>query len=330
MALRAFKSNPSIGGFGGEYASSRPGGDTDAAASSLSRAKVTVGASCDAFAQIVKELVDNAVDACAPDATTTIGIESVNRERTIKRVRVNITSETVPVVVRDNDNANGSGASISEMSCLRIVVSDNGCGMADIDYCVSAFSSNKNGLDSNVVESQTSKKATKRKPLQTGVKNSNERKVKGGNEKQKTSSDSNDKYTSGRYGVGLTLCLLHAQRLVPGTGACITSATVSSSEWTRAIYEPDTDLDVIVCKKKDKIPKVVGESGTTISLLVPVSYGYYSPVLIFDYLSSIRYFNFYFVSHYTRVGRTLVEHGLDLPSILHAFNLPPTFRVASK
>jgi hypothetical protein len=260
MALRTFKSNPSIGGFGGEYASSRPGGDTDAAASSLSRAKVTVGASCDAFAQIVKELVDNAVDACAPDATTTIGIEGVNRERTIKRVRVNITSETVPVVARDNDNANGSGVSISEinangsgvsiseMSCVRIEVSDNGCGMADSDYCVSAFSSNKNGLDSNVGESQTSKKATKRKPLQTVVKNANEKKVKGGNEKQKTSSDSNDNYTSGRYGVGLTLCLLHAQRLVPGTGACITSATVSSR--------------MLSCvKRRTKFQKLLGSLG---------------------------------------------------------------------
>jgi hypothetical protein len=203
--------------------------------------------------------------------------------------------------------------------------------MADIDYCVSAFSSNKNGLNSNVVESQTSKKATKRKPLQTVVKNANEKKVKGGNEKQKTSSDSNDKYTSGRYGVGLTLCLLHAQRLVPGTGACITSATVSSSEWIRAIYEPDTDADAIVCKKKDKIPKVVGESGTTISLLVPVSHDIsLLPLFLIIYQVFGTSTLLRVTLSYNRVGRTLVEHGLDLPSILHASNLPPTFRAASK
>lgn len=266
MALRAFKSNPSIGGFGGEYASSRLGGDADALSSF--RVKVTVGGSCDAFAQIVKELVDNAVDACAPfeDTTNTIGIEGANRERTMKRVRVTITSATGPVA-RDNDNDNGSSVSVSE-SCLRIEVSDNGCGMADIDYCVSAFSSNKNWMASNV-ESQ-------RKLLLSNVKNANnEKMVKGGYENHTTStSDGNDNYTSGRYGVGLTLCLLHAQRLVPGTGACVTSATASASEWTRAIYEPDTDADAIVCKKKDKFPKVVGESGTTISLLVPVSHNF--------------------------------------------------------
>ena len=304
MALRAFKSNPSIGGFGGEYVSSRLGGDADADASS-SRAKV--GGSCDAFAQIVKELVDNAVDACAPfeDATTTIGIEGANRERTMKRVRVSITSTTVPVA-RDNDNDTDSGVSIPERSCLRIEVSDNGCGMADSDYCVSAFNSNKKGQTSNV-ESQTSKKSTKRKPLLLTVKNANEKKATGGKEKKKTSSDSNENYTSGRYGVGLTLCLLHAQRLVPGTGACVTSATASSSEWTRAIYEPDTDADAIVCKKKDKFPKVVGESGTTISLLVPVSHDFALLTLLLIICqvlcNSIR---FHLTLLYVRVGRTLV------------------------
>jgi hypothetical protein len=304
MALRAFKSNPSIGGFGGEYASSRLGGDAEA--SSPSRAKVTVGGSCDAFAQIVKELVDNAVDACAPfeDATTTIGIEGVNRERTMKRVRVSITSATVPVE-RDNDN-NDSGVSIPERSCLRIEVSDNGCGMADSDYCVSAFNSNKKGQTSNV-ESQTSTKATKRKPLLSVVKNANEKKVKGGKEKQKTSSDSNENYTSGRYGVGLTLCLLHAQRLVPGTGACVTSATASSSEWTRAIYEPDTDADAIVCKKKDKFPKFVGESGTTISLLVPVSHDF-ALLTLFLIICQVLCAStrFHLTLLYVRVGRTLI------------------------
>lgn len=307
MALRAFKSNPSIGGFGGEYASSRLGGDAEASSSSSSRAKATGGGSCDAFAQIVKELVDNAVDACAPfeDTTTTIGIEGANRERTMKRVRVSITSATVPVA-RDNDNDTDSGVSIPERSCLRIEVSDNGCGMADIDYCVSAFSSNKNGLVSNV-DSQASKKSTKRKPLLSVVKNADEKKATGGKEKQKTSSDSNDNYTSGRYGVGLTLCLLHAQRLVPGTGACVTSATASSSEWTRAIYEPDTDADAIVCKKKDTFPKVVGESGTTISLLVPVSHDF-ALLTLFLIICQVLCTStrFHLTLLYVRVGRTLV------------------------
>ena len=57
MALRAFHDNPCIGGFGGESTvlnRSPESGDGD---EELSK-------SGDAFCQIIKELVDNAVDAC--------------------------------------------------------------------------------------------------------------------------------------------------------------------------------------------------------------------------------------------------------------------------
>jgi hypothetical protein len=172
-------------------------------------------------------------------------------------VRVTMTPATVSA--RSNDDDDDSGRSIPERSCLRVEVSDNGCGMADIDYCVSAFGSNKNGTTRRGANGE-------RRKSEEGTEENIERSI------AKNSNGGNDDYTSGRYGVGLTLCLLHAQRLVPGTGACVTSATGSASEWTRATYEPDTDADVIVCKKKERfLKKIRGESGTTISLLVPVS-----------------------------------------------------------
>lgn len=297
MALRAFLSNPSIGGFGGEstltLSQTRIGRQLDetgigseGAAATKNTARSLFhhdtsnvadniacdpGNSCDAFAAIVKELVDNAVDACAGGAGTPVDNVAmhengqVNEGRIVKRVRVTITAASVPVInnVKENNSRISGEDGSTTMSCLRIEVSDNGCGMDDIDYCVSVFSSNKtagvkNGTDGNEsgVMGKKSKSKAKHKPVSAHTL---------------LPSPRNEKYTSGRYGVGLTLCLLHAQRLVPGTGACITSATASAHEWIRATYEPDTDADNIVCKKKERFPKMVGESGTTISLFVPVS-----------------------------------------------------------
>ena len=59
--LRSFANNPSLGGFGGENVSSSP------VCTEKNNNDSKVGqfgeGSCDAFAQILKELVDNAVDA---------------------------------------------------------------------------------------------------------------------------------------------------------------------------------------------------------------------------------------------------------------------------
>ena len=363
MALRAFRSNPSIGGFGGESLASRPRpprpppGRGDAAdvvgaaaaassASSSSRRAVACaggaaawrssaaaggggggggGSSCgDAFAQIVKELVDNAVDACAASLLFESGAPpndgTTTRRR--RRVRVTITPATVPSSSAtggggtsdddddddDDDNGDsfgggGEGLVISSeggrgggRSCLRIEVSDNGCGMSDIDYCVSAFGSTKNGTTTTTTTKggggERRRRKTDKDKLAIVEKTKKNAKM-GENDKNQISSSSRMMHplaaspddgdggddghgdnccTSGRYGIGLTLCLLHAQRLVPGTGACVTSATSDDDEWTRGTYEPDADADVVVCKRREKFTKnVVGESGTTVSLLVPVS-----------------------------------------------------------
>jgi hypothetical protein len=76
--------------------------------------------------------------------------------------------------------------------------------------------------------------------------------------------------SAGRYGIGLTLCLLHAQRLVPDSSACIKSATSSHPQWTQVMCVVDTDR--VQCIRRDYLPKSVQEeSGTSISVLVPVS-----------------------------------------------------------
>jgi DNA topoisomerase VI subunit B len=178
--LQAFHSNPALGGFGNESGFSIKEGD------------------CDAFAQIVKELVDNAVDACRQDSDQ------------IRRVRVDF-SQVSPTV-------------------LRVTVSDNGCGMSCIQDCVEAFRSNKR-------------------------------------------DSLNQAKTAGRYGIGLTLCLLHAQRLVPNSTASITSATKKSTTFQQADYVVDTEGDCVECIPGEATPKTrPDESGTSVSVLIPVRY----------------------------------------------------------
>ena len=85
-----------------------------------------------------------------------------------------------------------------------------------------------------------------------------------------SSKHGGDAETAGRYGIGLTLCLLHAQRIIPHK-TCITSATKNLQYLTRAYYIVDTDGDSIICDRTETIPKTKhDESGTCVSLLVPV------------------------------------------------------------
>ena len=236
----------------------------------------------------------------------------------------------------DDDDSSGGGGEESRAvssggggrrSCLRIEVSDNGCGMSDIDYCVSAFGSSKNGKTTTTTTTkgggggERRRRKTDNDQLTTIVKKKNA-KMGGNNKRQKSSSsrmmnhlaaaaaapddddddgDIGDDCTSGRYGIGLTLCLLHAQRLVPGTGACVTSATSSDIEWTRGTYEPDADADVVVCKRRERFSKNdVGESGTTVSLLVPVSGGWGVALFCHSRARSIGAFPFSLRACFTR------------------------------
>jgi hypothetical protein len=325
MALRTFRSNPSLGGFGGETSGSlsvyggHNGDDDDdddngggiggrqlgavhrRKGSKRSNARDNATATRqdqsfnstadDGFAQIVKELVDNAVDACytayeeemKQQTMTTIsrkrnfGARSSTRKNNAqcqddpppqantnlpKLRRVRIVMEAIPA-------AASTGPSTQNSEVLRLTVTDNGLGMKDIEACVSAFHTSKVGG--------------------SGESDSNKRKApsSAANSNVTSTTKEQQSYTAGRYGIGLTLCLLHAQRLVPHSCASITSSTSSHAQWTRAKYVVDTDQDCVTCISKQQLPKrstangnEEDESGTSVSLLLPVSFSAWASLLV--------------------------------------------------
>jgi DNA topoisomerase VI subunit B len=227
MALRIFRSNPALGGFGG--------GPSSSAASESDPI-----ADGDAFAQILKELVDNAVDACSVADSMSPALKSSSVE---KRVRVTIES----ISNKDDDDT-----SVDSMELLRITVIDNGVGMKNIQQCVNPFHSTKQQQALRVTSNNDSDDAS---------------------QSSETQESQEEGQTVGRYGIGLTLCFLHGQRLVANTSSQITSATAASSHWTNTLWVVDPDDDTVKCVKQWHIDKV-GEdvvSGTKVSLVLPVS-----------------------------------------------------------
>lgn len=202
--FRTFTQNPSLGGFGGE--SSRPATAEEATP--------------DAFCQIIKELVDNAVDACTVDSVAC---------SQPKRVRV---------VIEEHEKEGETVVENNRGEILRVTVTDNGCGMHDIAACVGAFHTSKAGPQQH----------------------------------QPASEKTNDaQQTAGRYGIGLTLCLLHAQRLVPDSCASIQSARREDQRWTTMMAVVDEKTDAVRCiPQKDRRKRSSTESGTAVSVLVPV------------------------------------------------------------
>ena len=143
---------------------------------------------------------------------------------------------------------------------LRVSVNDNGVGMSSIEDCVEAFRTSKRSNDRFPPDnSQSSVGTGSMSGSAVGAAESQQPKPSG------------EGRTAGRYGIGLTLCLLHSQRLCPNSVASITSATADAIQWTRASYVVDTEGDRVRCVKKELLDKKAGESGTMVSLLVPVS-----------------------------------------------------------
>lgn len=230
MALRAFHANPSIGGFGGENSTPNLLRQNSHASSALNRDAHSAQHAGDAFCQIVKELVDNAVDAI----NSSLKNDEHNQQKDGKK-RIQV--EILPYA-NTNGNANdGSVADVSSPELLQVTVLDNGCGMENIQDCVNAFQSSKGGSQPNNA------------PLDAHTN------------------------TSGRYGIGLTLCMLHAQRLVPHSYTCITSTKKGWEHRARAFFVVDHEGDRVVCEKEEQIPKLGSfeSSGTCVSLLIPVS-----------------------------------------------------------
>ena len=258
MALRAFHLNPGIGGFGegtttlstnfhfdkktkcqaAEHSSKDA--DDDNFDSNNKLPKYNSNGHGDLICQIVKELVDNAADACRYDHNEREGdvcnnSNNSNSNNNHKRIVVDIRPP-------QNDPHNDS--------ILQVTVSDNGCGIENVQDCVNAFHSSKRGGDEE-----------------------------GDNSNNNSSNSKN--YTSGRYGIGLTLCILHAQRCVPNSRVCITSVSAKSKYRTRAIFEVDEQGDSVECVQEELTPvstmttdscNTEFESGTCVSLLVPVSW----------------------------------------------------------
>lgn len=220
MALRTFHANPCLGGFGGESSSSLRRNNYPGTSSSSSVVEETD--SCDAFAQILKELVDNAVDAC-------------HQCESPETRRIKVVIERTKDAHQDHDD---DADYVPGNHVLRVQVIDNGCGMKDIQECVNAFRTSK---ASNIQD--------------------------GGTEQAVNQN------TAGRYGIGLTLCLLHSQRLVPDSCASITSATFDAEHYVRASYVVDKDQDSVKCVQQELRPKSrPNESGTTVSVLLPVRF----------------------------------------------------------
>ena len=234
--LRTFCSNPGLGGFGNE--------STIRSTNKNNNDAVVV--TPDAFCQIIKELVDNAVDACTAGMSTKTNARTDKLESgkiheataatpIAKRVRVVIESFTEQKDVIDNSDRS--------RELLKVTVSDSGCGMNDVQECVGAFRTSKAKYSMTTsAESVTPDLAQQ------------------------------ENETAGRYGIGLTLCLLHAQRLVPDSCASIQSATTTDCEWKVVSVVVDTASDTVRCFPRTDIPKSTPtESGTAVSILVPVS-----------------------------------------------------------
>jgi hypothetical protein len=277
MALRAFSCNPSLGGFGSENvaASGRdPTGDVTTSSIQSAQGHGALG-DCggggDAFAQILKELVDNAVDACCSRTSDDDGANGMKRRSTnLKRVRVVIE----PVVASSNraeddtDGASSAAPNGPKKELLRVSVNDNGVGMGSIEDCVEAFRtskrSNGNAASGNTQSSTSTGSMGGSNPAGGGSASQDDI--------ESQPRPLGESRTVGRYGIGLTLCLLHSQRLCPNSVASITSATAEAIQWTRASYVVDTEGDRVRCVEKEMLHKKrAGESGTMVSLLVPVS-----------------------------------------------------------
>lgn len=84
------------------------------------------------------------------------------------------------------------------------------------------------------------------------------------------STNTNTQSTTGRYGIGLTLCLLHAQRLSQGSLSVVTSATNDCKKFTTYKVYVDTEKDECRFLEESTTDKhTPNESGTSIGIVLP-------------------------------------------------------------
>ena len=176
---------------------------------------------------------------------------------------------------RTGDDADDASAS-ARKELLRVSVNDNGIGMGSIEDCVEAFRTSKrsDGSGNGNAIGDSSQSSIDPGSIGGSIDADGSAPQDGTSvQSQLHPRPSGESQTAGRYGICLTLCLLHSQRLCPNTVASITSATADATQWTRASYVVDTEGDRVRCVKKELLDKKrPGESGTMVSLLVPVSW----------------------------------------------------------
>jgi len=181
--------------------------------------------------------VDNAADACEACLFSN-NLGSSKEPDAIDYKRIRVLFEEVNTMT-----AGSCSKTQSPKDLLKVTVSDNGIGMDHntIKSCVSAFSSSKSVKKGQILHTNDELAAEQVQ-------------------------------TTGRYGIGLTLCLLHAQSLVKNSYAVITSTTKSCTSWNKLKYIVDDEKDKIVCVEEDSIEKSNStNSGTFVCMLVPVS-----------------------------------------------------------
>ena len=253
MALRTFRFNPSLGGFGHEsFASSQVRSfpchtnceDPNSRNNTNEWQDDEEVVEADAFAQIVKELVDNAMDACRscqprlleenesnhrtetkngknnkatmgrpsngsnnnktkenPSTANSPSKETMMPRRVLVKIfpedpsscpnhnqKIN-TRATANDEIADNDKGQQERTLPLPRDLLRVTITDNGCGMKDIQACVDPFYTNK-------AHNST------RTPVTDSVANVSS--AANHDDKTHDSGHNNRNNTAGRYGIGLT------------------------------------------------------------------------------------------------------------------------------
>ncbi|CAM9125067.1 unnamed protein product, partial [Hapterophycus canaliculatus] len=181
--------------------------------------------------QTVKELVDNAIDAC----------RSRSSEQDAPTVRV-VLRRTKGATAANNAARTSSTFSLEECQAdnepLELQVADNGAGLTDVTKALLLFSSTKSGNGSSPYD----------------VQNPAEKQA-----------------TAGKYGLGLTLSLLYSQKRFGGFLKVTTATVGSREwSFTKCDIDLETGLPRSVYRKSGLKPASWSQGcGTDMRLLVP-------------------------------------------------------------
>ncbi|CAM9815953.1 unnamed protein product, partial [Scytosiphon promiscuus] len=185
--------------------------------------------------QTVKELVDNAIDACRTRSSE----QDAPTVRVVLRRPKGATAAATATPEAGKDSTINSSR-FQEEGPLELQVADNGAGLTDVTKALVLFSSTKSGHESRLVHDASAERGEK------GT-------------------------TAGKYGLGLTLSLLYSQKHFGGF-LKVTTATADSRQWsfTKCDIDVGTGLPRQVHRKSGPKPASWSQGcGTDMRLLVP-------------------------------------------------------------